>query len=72
MCMLSLFSGWRSTVLYHRKEYSDLTIVKYVSVVRLDFEGQGVSCEGAGLVEEFLDSGRNFCLLTNLALIMGW
>jgi len=55
------FSGWRSEILYHRREESDPTIVKYVSVVRLEFAGAGgLCCEGAGLVEQFIDEGESY------------
>ncbi|XP_023321738.1 RAD52 motif-containing protein 1 isoform X2 [Eurytemora carolleeae] len=50
------FSGWRSKVLYHRKEESDPLMVKYVSVVSLEFPRDSVSCEGAGLCEQPLAS----------------
>jgi len=45
------FSGWRSTVLYHKREDSDPLTVKYVSVMKLEFPQFGMSCEGAGLTE---------------------
>jgi len=48
------FNGWRSKVLYHRREESDELIIKYVTVVSLQFPMHGVCCEGAGLTEEIM------------------
>jgi len=45
------FSGWSSKLLYHRAEDAEPGMVKYVTVVRLEFGKDGLECEGAGMVE---------------------
>lgn len=52
------FNGWSSEMLYHRREETDSNKIKYVSVVKLHFRGSGLTCEGAGQVEE--DCPDNF------------
>lgn len=48
------FNGWRSSVLYHQQEHSDPLTIKIVTVVKLDFVADDLSCEGAGMIQESL------------------
>jgi len=49
------FNGWNSKILYHRQEDADPLTIKYVTVVRLEFGGTDLCCEGAGLTEEIIN-----------------
>ena len=51
------FGGWSSKVLYHRKEDAEVNIVKYVTVVRLEFCKDGLQSEGAAMVEVEVEGG---------------
>jgi len=48
------FNGWRSSILYHQQEDSDPITIKIVTVVKLDFTDDNLSCEGAGMIQESL------------------